>query len=70
MHLHYVQLLRLYLLLFSKPGRSLRKRTPMDLTGNNLPTVGLHNRRIAAQKLLRRSDKGAANRPASFTIPK
>jgi hypothetical protein len=70
MHLHYVQLLRLYRLLFSKPGRSLRKRTLMDLTGIHLPTVGLHNRTIAARKLRRRSDQRAADRPAPFTIPK
>jgi hypothetical protein len=70
MHLHYLQLLRLHLLLFSKPARSLRRRTLMDLTRNNLPTVGQHNRTIPARKLLLHSDQCAANRPAPFTIPK
>jgi hypothetical protein len=70
MRLHVVQLLRLHRLLFSKPARALRKQTPMDLTGNHLPIVGLHNRTIPARKLLSHSGQWAANRPAPFTIPK
>jgi hypothetical protein len=70
MHLPYLQLCRLHRLLLSKPGRSLRRRTLIDLTGNHLPTVELRNPTIAARMRPHHSDQCAANRLAPDTIPK
>lgn len=67
---HYLPLLRLHPLLLCKPGKSLRKRTPMDLIGNRLPTVGQHNRTIAPRNRLHRFNQCASNKPAPVTIPK